>query len=55
MSMSVPVLLIGVMMVILGVVLTVVDSPSMPEIATFVVGVALLVWADRMAKHHSDH
>lgn len=55
MSMSVPVLLIGVPMVLLGLFLSVVDGPSLPEITTLIVGIILLVWADWMSKHHTDH
>lgn len=52
---DVPLLLVGIWMVLTGALLAFIDTPSVPEIATIIVGIVLLVWADRMSKHHAGH
>jgi hypothetical protein len=51
----VPLLLAGVVATLMGLVLTVVDHPAVPEIATLVVGIVFLIWADWISKHHAGH
>jgi hypothetical protein len=51
----VPMVITGVMLTILGAVLTVVDHPAAPELSTLVVGVLMLVGADWLSKHSSGH
>lgn len=51
----VPLLLLGVGVTLMGLVLSVVDRPGVPEIVTLVVGIALLIWADRISRHHTGH
>lgn len=52
---DVPLLLVGIWMVLSGSLLAFIDSPSVPEIVTIIVGIALLVWADRMSKRQAGH
>lgn len=51
----VPMIILGVMLTIMGAVLTLVDHPAAPELSTLGVGVVLLIAADWIDKRHSSH
>lgn len=52
---DVPLLMVGLGLLLGGGLLAFIDSPSIPEIVSIVVGIILLVWADQMSKRHARH